>query len=105
MIGKPKYKIGNNVKFTLEGREYHGKVYIVDEYGTWDDPSDVSYDIMVIDYGDNHDKECLFKHLTEKLVSLNMKTFGELKSGDYIYYYDHGIIRKQLVVQVFINGY
>jgi len=69
MKGHPKYKIGDNVKFTLEDRTYHGNVYIVDEYGTWDDDSDVSYDVMVNDWGDNHDKECLFKHITERLVS------------------------------------
>lgn len=68
MKGKPKYKIGDNVQFELEGHIYHGQVYIVDAYGTWDDDSDASYDIMVNDWGDNHDKECLFKHITERLV-------------------------------------
>ena len=70
MKGYPKYKLGDTVKFTIEGRTYHGYVYIVDKYGTWDNDTDVSYDIMVNDYGDNHDKECLFKHLTERLVEL-----------------------------------
>lgn len=68
MRGKPLFKRGDRVQFKLEGRIYHGNIYIVDEYGTWDDPSDVSYDVMVDDWGDNYDGECLVKHITEKMV-------------------------------------
>ena len=72
MKGKPKFKIGDEVKFTLEGEgTFHGKVYIVDAYGTWDDPSDASYDIMVKEYGPKKE-ECLFKHITESLVSYDV---------------------------------
>ena len=69
MLGKPKFKHGDKVKFTLQGVTYHGFVYIIDEYGTFEDNSDVSYDVMINDWGDNRDKECLVKHLTERLVS------------------------------------
>ena len=69
MKGKPKFKIGDKVQFTLDNETFYGEVYIVDAYGTWDDPSDVSYDIMVNNWGPKKE-ECLFKHITEKLVSL-----------------------------------
>ena len=69
MKGKPKYKIGDKVQFTLEEGTFYGEVYIVDAYGTWDNPNDVSYDIMVDNWGPKKE-ECLFKHITEKLVSL-----------------------------------
>jgi len=79
MRGKPKFNYGDNVKFKLQNKEYVGKVYIIDEYGTWDNPSDVSYDILVKDafkegdehYHPNGNNDCLFKHITESLVSLN----------------------------------
>ena len=78
MKGKPKFNCKDIVKFKLEGKEYIGEIWIVDKYGTWDDPSDVSYDILVKDAfkeGDKHYKpngnnDCLFKHITEKLVEL-----------------------------------
>jgi hypothetical protein len=69
MKGKPKFKIGDKVQFTLDNETFYGEVYIVDAYGTWDDPNDVSYDIMVNNWGPKKE-ECLFKHITEKLVSL-----------------------------------
>ena len=67
MKGKPKFKLGDRVQFTLKDGTFHGSIYIIDAYGTWDDPSDVSYDIMVDEYGPKKE-ECLFKHITEKLV-------------------------------------
>lgn len=69
MKGKPKFKIGDKVQFTLDNETFYGEVYIVDAYGTWDDPNDVSYDIMVNNWGPKKE-ECLFKHITEKLISL-----------------------------------
>ena len=69
MKGKPKYNIGDKVQFTLEEGIFYGEVYIVDAYGTWDNPNDVSYDIMVNNWGPKKE-ECLFKHITESLVSL-----------------------------------
>ena len=71
MRGKPKFKYGDTVQFTLGGKTLVGEVYIIDEYGTFDNPSDVSYDIMVknyqIDGGEPFD--VLFKHITESKVS------------------------------------
>lgn len=76
MIGKPKYNCKDIVKFKLQDKEYVGEVWIVDKYGTWDDSSDVSYDILVEDAfkeGDEHykpgkDNSCLFKHINESLI-------------------------------------
>lgn len=76
MKGQPKFNCKDIVKFKLEDKEYIGEVWIVDKYGTWDDPSDVSYDILVKDafkegdkyYKTGKDNSCLFKHITERLV-------------------------------------
>lgn len=76
MLGKPKFKYSDIVKFKIQDKEYVGEVYIVDEYGTWEDPSDVYYDILVKDafkegdkyYNPNGNNDCLYKHIPEKLV-------------------------------------
>lgn len=65
MRGKPEFKYEEKVHFKLGDEIKEGTIYIIDEYGTFSDPSDVSYDIMSTYEG----KECLFKHITEKLVS------------------------------------
>ena len=67
MIGKPKYKINDIVKFKLPLNsggyvEEFGIVAIVDSYGTFFDSSNVCYDIM------NKDINTLYKHVNEKLV-------------------------------------
>lgn len=59
MIGKPKFEYNQEVKFKCNNEEKVGKVYIVDEYGTFEDDSDVSYDIMV------ESENCLYKHVRE----------------------------------------
>ena len=64
MIGKPKYKIGDSVKFNIEGKEKTGTVHIVDKYGIFEDNSCVSYDIM----SEYEGSKCLFKHIPEKYV-------------------------------------
>ena len=68
MRGKPKFKYGDSVKFTvtIDGveTEFIGTIYIVDAYGTFFDSSDVSYDIMSTFKG----RETLFKHISEKYV-------------------------------------
>lgn len=62
MKGKPKYKFGDHVKFKLKGETISGVVYIIDEFGTFDDDSDVSYDIL-------HDEHnCLYKHIREDKI-------------------------------------
>ena len=65
MRGKPKFKYEEKVKFKFGDEIKEGTIYIIDEYGTFSDPSDVSYDIMSTLDG----RKCLFKHITEKLVS------------------------------------
>lgn len=77
MLGKPKYDYGDIVSFkikTLEGNEVTlmGEVYIIDEYGTFWDSSDVSYDIMVSE-GDYPQLPCLFKHFREDRLTLVKK--------------------------------
>lgn len=61
MRGKPKYKVGDRVRFECNGELVDGNVYIVDSFGTWEDPSDVSYDIM-------SDQDCLYKHIREDYI-------------------------------------
>lgn len=68
MIGKPVFNRNDKVSFELENNKYTGYVYIVDKWGTFEDDSDVSYDIMVNNWGDTHDKECLFKHINQKYL-------------------------------------
>ena len=67
MLGKPKFNYGDIVSFKLEDTVYIGHIYIIDKYGTFENDSDVSYDIMVDEWGEKKEK-CLFKHITEKLV-------------------------------------
>ena len=78
MRGKPKYKYGEKVIITfpesdeLNAGEHVGTVEIIDKFGTFDDPSDVSYDILISDYRHPSEPEkltqCLCKHWTEKTV-------------------------------------
>lgn len=69
MLGKPKFKLGDQVQFMLNDEGLiHGKVYIIDAYGTFEDDSDVSYDVIVENYGPKKE-ECLFKHINEKIIS------------------------------------
>lgn len=62
MKGHPKYQYGNLVKFELDGEIKEGIVYIIDKYGTFEDDSDVSYDILV------GNENCLYKHINEKYI-------------------------------------
>ena len=67
MKGFPKYKIGDKVhfEFTVEDKKYaeDGEVVVVDKYGTFEDDSDVCYDIRLEDGS-------WWKHISEKYVSL-----------------------------------
>lgn len=63
MKGKPQFKVGDKVRFFVQDTMYTGYVYIVDAYGTFDYPDDVSYDIML------EDERCLYKHIPEIYVS------------------------------------
>ena len=61
MVGNPKYKIGQIVRFELDGEIVEGNIVIIDAYGTWSDPSDVSYDILGMN-------DCLYKHIREDCI-------------------------------------
>ena len=61
MVGEPKYKRGQFVRFEFDGEIMEGTIEIIDTYGTWADPSDVSYDIL----GTN---DCLYKHIREDYI-------------------------------------
>ena len=64
MKGHPKYQYGNPVKFELNGEIKEGTVYIIDKYGTFEDDSDVSYDILV----KNEKEHCLYKKKKKKYL-------------------------------------
>lgn len=61
---KPKYKIDDRVTFTLGDKVIIGTIAIVDAYGTFENPNEVSYDIIAVWEG----KDTLFKHIGEHLV-------------------------------------
>ena len=61
MVGKPKYKRGQFVRFEFDGEIMEGTIEIIDTYGTWTDPSDVSYDILGMN-------DCLYKHIREDCI-------------------------------------
>lgn len=67
MKGKPKFKLGDMVEFEWQGETKVGEIYIVDKYGTFDYPFDVSYDIFV------KNENVLYKHFTESLVRKHKK--------------------------------
>lgn len=62
MIGQPKYKEGQVVKFAIAGENKEGIIGVVDAYGTFEDESDVSYDILV------SDENCFYKHIREDFI-------------------------------------
>ena len=62
MLGKPKYNYGDIVKFKFNDDVKEGIIAIIDRWGTFEDDSDVSYDIM------NKEENILYKHFGEKFV-------------------------------------
>lgn len=64
MIGYPKYKEDDHVGFLIDGRKEFGYVYIVDEYGTFEQNEEPSYDIVVRNWKGTG-TSCLFKHIRE----------------------------------------
>ena len=60
-----KYKYGDKVKFKLEGKDYEGTIYIIDKYGTFENPGKTSYDIL----SERNGVETLFKHIPESEVN------------------------------------
>lgn len=61
MKGEPKYKRGDRVRFEFNGELVEGTIWVVDAYGTWEDPSEPSYDVM-------SDQDCLYKHIREDYI-------------------------------------
>lgn len=61
MIGNPKYSFDDEVKFKLGDEVMTGKIFIVDRFGTFEDSSDVSYDILVLG-------KLLYKHVREDMI-------------------------------------
>lgn len=64
MLGNPKFKRGDKVKFYINNQLVIGQVYIVDAYGTFEQDREVSYDIMVLASALNN-TPTLFKHIIE----------------------------------------
>ena len=64
MLGKTKYKRGDEVKIELHGEIIQGEVYIVEAYGTLEQNQEPSYDIMV----ELNSERCLIKHVRESEV-------------------------------------
>ena len=61
---KPKYEIDDRVTFTLDNKVITGTIVIVDAYGTFENPNEVSYDIIVVWEG----RDTLFKHIREHMI-------------------------------------
>lgn len=59
MIGKPKFKVGDKVKFVAGDKTKGGIIEIVDKWGTFFDKTDVCYDIRV------EEENMLYKHFNE----------------------------------------
>ena len=59
MRGIPKYDYGDVVTFDFRGYVKTGVICVVDPYGTWEDDSDVSYDVWV------ELEDCIYKHIRE----------------------------------------
>lgn len=62
MLGKPKFELNDKVSFTLQEKTIDGVVYIVDAYGTFENPNEVSYDVF------SEDENILYKHIPERLI-------------------------------------
>lgn len=68
MIGKPKYKLEDEVSFKLsDNKQLTGNIIIIDKYGTFEQNENVSYDILV-NACDEYPDGCLFKHIPEHLI-------------------------------------
>lgn len=74
MRGKPKFKVGDVVRFKVGNKVKVGTIEIVDRWGTFSNPTDVSYDIMV------ENENMFYKHFTEgDIISKvsNEKYYGD----------------------------
>ena len=74
MLGNPKYTYGDVVKFTANDKKIReGIIAIIDTWGTFEDNSDVSYDIM------NKEERILYKHFREDYI---VEKIGEVKEEE-----------------------
>lgn len=71
MLGNPKYKVNDIVKFKVDNTLKTGIIAIVDSYGTFFNKSDVSYDIFV------REENMLYKHFTEHCILEKVGEFEE----------------------------
>ena len=62
---EPKFKVGDKVKFVLEGEVVVGEVAIVDRYGTFMQTEEPSYDILAVWNGE----KALIKHIGQRGVA------------------------------------
>ena len=65
MLGHPKYTYGDVVLIKFKDETLLGTVEIIDAFGTFFNPDEVCYDILV-------DKDCtnvLYKHIPERILS------------------------------------
>ena len=63
MIGKPKFKLGDWVKFEWNGEIIEGEILVVDAYGTFFQTKEPSYDIY------SQKKNMVYKHMEESRVT------------------------------------
>lgn len=69
MIGNPKYKYNDKVRFELNGSIREGFVYIIDPYGTFEQNEEPSYDIFIEGYEDIcNGQKVLVKHVRESHI-------------------------------------
>lgn len=78
MLGKPKFKYNEPVSFEIKRNNgnkqiLYGRISIIDDYGTFFDESDVSYDIFV------PEENCLYKHINEKYIKKTSKKDNKKK--------------------------
>ena len=62
MLGEPKYKLFEKVRFEFDDSFKVGTIYVVDKYGTFEDKTDVGYDILV------EEENMLYKHIKEEYI-------------------------------------
>lgn len=62
MLGKPKYRLFEKVCFEFDDDVKIGSIYVVDKYGTSEDKTNVSYDILV------EEENMLYKHIKEEYI-------------------------------------
>lgn len=64
---KPKYKVSDSVKFTINNESNTGTIVVVDK-GVFEDPYNVYYDIEGFIPGTN--ELCWYKHIPETNIEL-----------------------------------